>query len=78
MSNIQTLSTCVNCSNLGDQFTCTKHQVQVGLSTACEDHNFGTKLTKESSCTNCTNLNTQDCTHPTKASSGMLCFDWKA
>ncbi len=36
---IQTVNTCVNCSNITDSLICTRHKVEVEVNNVCDDHN---------------------------------------
>jgi hypothetical protein len=35
---IQTLNTCINCTNLTDSLICAKHNVEVEANNTCGDH----------------------------------------
>ncbi len=76
MTQIQNLSTCINCTNLAANFQCAKHATEVGLSSSCSDHSYKVSLNKQSSCDNCSNFQSESCPNPTKAAIGMLCFAW--
>lgn len=74
---LKSVSTCLSCENLVENFKCKVHQLEVELNNVCDSHVFKPFLNKESSCNNCISFNTSNCSHPSKASEGILCFDWK-
>ena len=75
--NIRSVSTCINCENLSNNFHCTQHKTQVDFNTVCDSHKFNKSLTKDSSCVTCSKFNTSSCSYPDKAHEKMLCFDWE-
>ena len=74
---LKSVSTCLSCENLIENFKCKIHDLEVELNNVCDSHVFKPFLTKESSCNNCVSFNTDNCSHPKQASESLLCFDWK-
>ena len=75
--NIKNSNTCLNCENLLRDFVCQKHNQKVDISNYCESHSFKVSITKDSSCSNCSNYNNEGCSNPDEASASMVCFDWE-
>ena len=75
--NIKTVSTCINCENLISNFICSKHNLNVGIYNVCESHTLKHSISKDSSCSNCSNFENENCTKPEQASNDLLCFDWQ-
>ena len=67
---------CLNCENLENNSICNKHHESVQLDNVCDQHNYKKNLTRDSTCSNCSNFNTTDCPNPSFASKEMLCFSW--
>jgi len=40
---IQTVNTCVNCSNITPSSLCAKHNIEVEANNVCDDHNIKAK-----------------------------------
>lgn len=74
--SLQTVSSCMNCANLMQDFQCGKHHTAVELLNSCEDHSAKASLHKSSSCSNCVKFGKANCANPTGAAPGMLCFAW--
>ena len=74
---LKSVSTCLSCEILVENFKCKLHQIEVELNNVCDSHIFKPSLNKDSSCNNCNSYKTDNCSHPEKASDGFLCFDWK-
>lgn len=74
---LKSVSTCLSCENLVENFRCKVHQLEVELNNVCDSHLSKPSLNKGSSCNNCSNYQTDNCSYPDKASEGLLCFDWK-
>ena len=74
---LKSVSTCLSCENLVENFKCKVHQLEVELNNVCDSHLSRPSLNKGSSCGNCSSYQTDNCSYPTKASEGLLCFDWK-
>ena len=50
---LKSVSTCLSCENLIENFKCKIHDLEVELNNVCDSHVFKPFLTKESSCNNC-------------------------
>ena len=50
---LKSVSTCLSCENLVENFKCKVHQLEVELNNVCDSHVFKPFLNKESSCNNC-------------------------
>ncbi len=74
---IRSVNTCLNCENLLKDFICSKHRQKVEINNFCESHAHKDSITKNSSCTNCSNFGKESCSKPSEASSTMVCFDWE-
>ena len=74
---LKNLNTCLNCENLIRDFVCKKHNKEVDITNVCDSHIYKASITKASSCSNCFHFRKDSCSNPIKASSGMLCFDWR-
>ena len=75
--SLRTNNTCLNCENLINNLTCSKHQTEVDILNVCDSHSYKDVFSKQSNCTNCSSFNLSSCSHPNSASKGMLCFDWQ-
>ena len=75
--NIGSANICLNCVNLSDNFKCGLHNTEVEMNSFCDDHQYNTNLSKESSCLNCASYKQSDCNFSDRSGEGMLCFDWK-
>ena len=74
---LRSVNTCLNCENLLKDFICSKHRQKVEINNFCESHAQKDSITKNSSCTNCSNFGKESCSKPSEASSTMVCFDWE-
>ena len=74
---LRSVNTCLNCENLLKDFICSKHRQKVEINNFCESHAHKDSITKNSSCTNCSNFGKESCSKPSEASSTMVCFDWE-
>ena len=73
---IRQSNSCINCGNFNDNSTCIKHNKSVKFDNVCNEHLYREKLTRDSSCMNCSYFNTDNCPNPSFASKEMLCFSW--
>ena len=74
---LRSINTCLNCENLIRDLRCSKHNQKVEINNFCESHTYKDSITKDSSCTNCSNYGRESCSKPSEASSKMVCFDLK-
>ena len=74
---LRSANTCLNCENLLKDFICSKHRQKVEINNFCESHAYKDSITKNSSCTNCSNFGKESCSKPSEASNTMVCFDWE-
>ena len=74
---LRSVNTCLNCENLLKDFICSKHSQKVEINNFCESHAHKDSITKDSSCTNCSNFGKESCSKPSEASNTMVCFDWE-
>tara|TARA_B100001175_G_C19344824_1_gene559299 strand:+ start:255 stop:488 length:234 start_codon:yes stop_codon:yes gene_type:complete len=74
---LRSINTCLNCENLIKEFICSKHNQKVEINNFCESHTYKDSITKDSTCTNCSNYGRKSCSKPSEASSKMVCFDWE-
>ena len=75
--NIRTSNTCFNCENLSNDLLCLEHKTKVDVFNVCDDHTYKNFFSKDSNCGNCMSFNTESCKHPSSATPGMLCIEWK-
>ena len=74
---LDTSNVCLNCENLTNDSTCSKHQLVVKLNNYCDSHSFKMSLHKGSNCGNCVKLSTEMCPNRPTATAGLLCFSWQ-
>lgn len=75
--SIRTSNTCFNCENLSNDLLCLEHKTKVDVFNVCDDHTYKNFFSKDSNCGNCMSFNTESCKHPSSATPGMLCIEWK-
>ncbi len=73
---IRLSSTCLNCSNLKEDYVCSVHKVKVSSNYTCNHFQLKAELDVDRQCTNCARYKGDDCAHPEKAAEGMLCTSW--
>ena len=53
---LKSVSTCLSCENLVENFRCKVHQLEVELNNVCDSHLSKPSLNKGSSCGNCSTI----------------------